>query len=135
GVQTCALPICIGRRLVHDGVSKKGSLRVLARLPLLYGSGQADSRNANDSENGAPTTFRRAPLAALAVEAAAAAARAERAAGGRAALRRPAVDRLHGRAPAAGLGRRRLRVPRGLRLARPGPDRAQPAAVDDRGRG
>src|SRR3546814_368171 len=73
------------------------SLQVLAWLPLLYVSGQAaDSRDGNDSEDGRATTYRRAPLAALAVETAAAAARAERAAGAGAALRRSAVQRLHG---------------------------------------
>src|SRR5690606_28014332 len=40
----------IGGRLVHDGVFTTESLQVLARLPLLYGSGQAaDSREGNDS--------------------------------------------------------------------------------------
>src|SRR3546814_14483151 len=112
------------------------SLQVLAWLPLLYVSGQAaDSRDGNDSEDGRATTYRRAPLAALAVETAAAAARAERAAGAGAALRRSAVQRLHGRAPATGLGRGGSGFPPCLRLARHGRDRAQPAAVHQRGRG
>src|SRR5690606_41228572 len=51
------------------------------------------------------------PMAALAVEAAAAAARAERAAGAGAALRRPAVQRLHGRTASGGMVVRRLVVP------------------------
>src|SRR3546814_13139752 len=112
------------------------SLQVLAWLPLLYVSGQAaDSRDGNDSEDGRATTYRRAPLAALAVETAAAAARAERAASAGAALRRSAVPRLHGRASAAGLGRGGSGFPHCLRLARHGRDSAQPAVVDDRGRG
>src|SRR3546814_13881096 len=106
---------------------------MLAGLPLLYVSGQAaDSRDGNDSEDGRATTYRRAPLAALAVEPAAAAARPERAAGAGAALRRSAVQRLHGRAPAAGLGRGGSGLPHCLRLARHGRDRANPAVVAER---
>src|SRR3546814_18065262 len=45
------------------------SLQVLAWLPLLSVSGQAAaSRAGNDSDDGRATTYRRAPLAALAVE-------------------------------------------------------------------
>src|SRR3546814_3537867 len=112
------------------------SLQVLAWLPLLYVSGQAaDSRAGNDSEDGRATTYRRAPLAALAVETAAAAARAERAAGAGAALRRSAVQRLHGRAHAPGVGRGGAGFPHSLRLPRHGRETAPPALVDTRGRG
>src|SRR5690606_11321419 len=70
-----------------EGWFTAGSLQVLASLTLLYVSGQAaDSRDGDDRTDGAGATFRHAPLAALAVETAAAAARAERAAGVGAAL-------------------------------------------------
>src|SRR3546814_18790870 len=59
------------------------SLQVLAWLPLLYVSGQAaDSRDGKDSEDGRATTSRRAPLAALDGETAAAATRPAGSAGG-----------------------------------------------------
>src|SRR5690606_28596515 len=84
--------------------------------------GWASTRGRGGERRGAPS-----PMAALALEAAAAAGRPERAAGAGAALRRPAVQRVHGGPPGAGLGGGRMVVPDRLRLARPGWDRAEPA--------
>src|SRR3546814_14867709 len=109
------------------------SLQVLAWLPLLYVSGQAaDSRDGNDSEDGSAPTYRRAPLAALAVETAAAAARAERAAGAGAALRPSAVPQLQRRAPATGLRGGVSGFRTCLRLARAGRGRAHPSHARER---